>query len=205
MDRNDSCDGGRPRGKAGGILSRRGIASLWLLTGILLTMVIVLSSGYMVEVTNTDKFCVSCHAMTPMRTAWQKSVHGGHNPQGFAAQCVDCHLPHGNFVEYLTTKAITGTNDVIANIGFDPAAFDWAENPELNRVHFTYDSGCRRCHHELIPPGLTAGGISAHHEYEIGATKKHCVDCHPHVGHHDLLVEIERCFGGEGETNAEDN
>jgi len=94
-----------------------GLLKIWLfgaVFGVVGAVVVVLASGFMVETTNTDEFCASCHVMEPFRTAWKASVHGGKNPQGFAAQCVDCHLPHGNFVEYLVTKAITGTGDVIA-------------------------------------------------------------------------------------------
>jgi len=76
--------------------------------GVVLTVVTVLASGFMIETTNTDTFCVSCHIMTPFRTAWQQAVHGGQNPQGFAAQCVDCHLPHGNFFQFFMVKGKTG-------------------------------------------------------------------------------------------------
>lgn len=162
--------------------------------GVLLALVTVLASGFMVETTNTDSFCVSCHAMTPFRTSWHESVHGGKNPQGFAAQCVDCHLPHGNFMEYLTTKAITGTGDVIHNITFDPTQFDWAANAEQHRLAFTFDSACRRCHHNLTPPGLPSGGLIAHRSYLLGETKKRCTECHPHVGHKDMLETANKFF-----------
>ena len=162
--------------------------------GVLLTVVTVLASGFMVETTNTDKFCVGCHAMKPFRTAWQKSVHGGKNPQGFTAQCVDCHLPHGNFMEYLVTKAVTGTGDVLQNLVFEPAEFDWAANAEQNRLHFTYDSACRRCHHNLTPPGLTSGGFIAHRAYLRGNVRKRCTECHPHVGHRDMLETARNFF-----------
>ena len=165
-----------------------------LTAGLLVAVVAVLSSGYMVEVTNKDTFCVQCHAMVPFTTSWKKSVHGGNNPQGFAAQCVDCHLPHGNFVEYLTVKAITGTSDVIQNIGFKPGEFDWEGNAELKRTHFTYDSACRSCHMELVPPGIGSGGILAHRVYMLGITDKRCASCHPRVGHKDMIEEADRFF-----------
>jgi len=56
-----------------------------VIIGVVLTAVTVLASGFMIETTNTDTFCVSCHIMTPFRTSWQDAVHGGQNPQGFAA------------------------------------------------------------------------------------------------------------------------
>lgn len=176
---------------------RSGKKKAWRLgiaIGVLVTVITVLASGFMVETTNTDSFCVSCHVMTPFRTAWQESVHGGKNPQGFAAQCVDCHLPHGNFLEYLVTKAITGTGDVIQNMTFDPVAFDWAANAEASRTHFTFDSACRKCHHELTPPGLPSGGLIAHRAYLRGEAKKMCVECHKHVGHKDMVETAKKYF-----------
>ncbi len=168
---------------------------LWvgLAMGFVLCLVVVLASGFMVETTNTDKFCVSCHVMTPFRTAWQESVHGGKNPQGFAAQCVDCHLPHGNFVEYLVAKGITGTHDVFANLTIDPLEHDWAKRAE-QRSEFTFDSACRKCHHDLTPEGIPHGGLRAHRTYLLGEIQKQCTDCHPHVGHKDMLKTAEEFF-----------
>ncbi len=163
--------------------------------GVVLTFVVVLASGFMIETTNTDTFCVSCHAMTPFRTSWQQAVHGGNNPQGFAAQCVDCHLPHGDFIEYVTAKAITGTGDVIQNMTIDVEKFDWMANAEKNRLKFTYDSACRRCHHKLdAAPGMPRGGFLAHRAYLRGDTTKKCAECHPHVGHKNMADMVARYF-----------
>ncbi len=165
-----------------------------LMAGVFLTLVMVLASGFMVETTNTDQFCVSCHVMTPFRNAWAESKHGGQNARGFKAQCVDCHLPHGNFVEYLTTKAITGTSDVINNMIIDPYTYDWVGAAEANRLKFTYDSACRNCHSDLTPKGLSSGGRRAHNTYLMGRTTKKCADCHPHVGHEDMIGQINSYF-----------
>lgn len=163
--------------------------------GAILTIIVVLASGFMIETTNTDTFCVTCHAMTPFRDAWTQSVHGGKNPQGFAAQCVDCHLPHGNFVEYITAKAVTGTSDVIQNFTIDLEEFDWIGNAEKNRLKFTYDSACIRCHHKLdAAPGMPRGGFLAHRAYLRGDTEKTCAQCHPHVGHKNMIEEVKRYF-----------
>ncbi len=173
-------------------------SKLPLLGGIVLggvfTVALVLASGFMVETTNTDQFCISCHEMKPFQKAWTNSVHGGQNPQGFAAQCVDCHLPHGNFLEYLTTKAITGTGDVIAHFTVDVKNFDWAANTKINRPHFTFDSACLHCHHNLTPPGLSSGGFIAHRAYLRGEANRMCSECHPHVGHKDMLGTADEFF-----------
>ena len=166
---------------------------LGVLGGIVLTLICVLASGFMIEATNTDRFCVTCHAMTPFRTAWKNSVHGGNNPQGVAAQCVDCHLPHGNFVEYIAAKGYTGTRDVIMNLTIDVAAHDWAGRAE-HRRDFTYDNACRQCHMDLTPAGMKLSGILAHRQYLLGDLGKRCVDCHEHVGPKHMLSEANEYF-----------
>ncbi len=172
----------------------------WLLgaiTGAFATVILVLSSGFMIDVTNKDVFCASCHIMEPFQTSWKQAVHGGNNRQGFAAQCVDCHLPHGNFLEYIVAKGITGTSDVIQNFYIDGAEFDWEGNAEKNRQNFTFESGCRQCHYVLTPPGLSAGGFIAHRSYLRGVANKACAECHPHVGHKDMIETAEQFFGSE--------
>ena len=175
---------------------KSGKKSWWfgLTIGVVLTIVTVLASGFMIETTNTDTFCVSCHIMTPFRTSWQEAVHGGQNPQGFAAQCVDCHLPHGNFFQFFLVKGMTGTSDVIHNFYIDATTYDWAGAAEKNRLKFTFDSACRHCHHVLVPPGIKRGGFLAHRTYLRGETKKRCAECHPHVGHKNMIEAANRYF-----------
>ena len=183
-----------------GTPGKSGLRKMWILGavfGVVGAMVVVLASGFMVETTNTDDFCVSCHVMEPFRTSWKASVHGGKNPQGFTAQCVDCHLPHGNFVDYLVTKAITGTSDIIHNLTIDGKSFDWAANTEANRLKFTFDSACHRCHHNLTPPGISKGGLLAHRAYLRGEAKKMCAECHMHVGHKGMLQAVKNFYASE--------
>ncbi|MBW2592680.1 MAG: NapC/NirT family cytochrome c [Deltaproteobacteria bacterium] len=163
-----------------------------VVVGLVLAAITVLASGFMIETTNTDTFCVSCHYMKPFQTSWKMGVHGGQNPQGFTAQCVDCHLPHGGFVEYFTAKAVTGTNDVVHHLYIDEYTYDWAGAAEKNRLKFTYDNACRHCHHNLTPPGLKVGGFIAHRAYLRGETTKRCTECHPHVGHKNMIEEVNK-------------
>lgn len=164
-----------------------------VLVGALLTVAVILASGFMIQTTNTDEFCVTCHVMKPFRTAWKKETHGGSNPKGLEAQCVDCHLPHGNFVEYISAKAYTGTRDIIMNMIIDPNTYDWAGRLK-HRRDFTYDNACRKCHVNLEPYGMRTSGILAHRQYLIGDLDKRCVDCHEHVGHKNTVTEINNYF-----------
>ncbi|NDV18447.1 acetyl-CoA carboxyl transferase [Pseudodesulfovibrio sp. JC047] len=165
-----------------------------ILVGVFLTAVCVLASGFMIEVTNTDSFCVTCHVMQPFRTAWTNAPHGGANEKGVVAQCVDCHLPHGDFVEYVSAKAYTGTRDILLNMTIDPENYAWIERLRSRR-EFTYDNACRRCHQNLTPTGMKTSGILAHRQYLLGTLDKHCVDCHEHVGHKNMITEIKTFYG----------
>ena len=68
---------------------------------------------------------------------------------------------------------------------------NWAEK---RRLKFTFESACRHCHHVLTPPGMPMGGLIAHRAYLIGETTKKCADCHPHVGHKDMIETANRFF-----------
>jgi len=167
---------------------------LGLVFGVILTIMLVLASGFMIDTTNKDVFCASCHIMEPFQESWKLAVHGGNNPQGFAAQCVDCHLPHGNFFEYVMVKGMTGVGDVVQNFYVDGAEVDWQANAEKNRLKFTFESACKHCHHVLIPPGLSSGGFIAHRSYLRGTANRTCAECHPHVGHKDMIEIVNQFF-----------
>ncbi len=83
---------------------------------------------------------------------------------------------------------------MIQNVFIDGAKFDWAANARENVLDFTYDSACRRCHHNLTPPGLPFGGLIAHRTYLRGDTRKRCVECHPRVGHKDMIETANKFF-----------
>ena len=166
--------------------------------GIVVTVLLVLASGFMIESTNTDTFCVSCHYMNPFRDAWRASPHGGTNPRGVVAQCVDCHLPHDSYLQYLVVKGRTGASDYYHNLFIDPYTYDWEGNAEAHRQSFTFDSACRSCHMDLTPPGMRRGGFLAHRAKLRGETEKTCTQCHPHVGHQDMLDMVDRYFSKKG-------
>ncbi|WP_290924442.1 NapC/NirT family cytochrome c [Halodesulfovibrio sp.] len=168
--------------------------------GFVLTIVLVLASGHMIALTNTDQFCVTCHVMKPFRQAWLASPHGGNNPQGVVAQCVDCHLPHGTLVEYVVAKAYTGTHDVIMNMIIDPYTHDWGAN-RANREKFTYDNSCRKCHTRLQAPKMGIKAILAHREYLRKENKLRCVKCHEHVGHKDMMYYVNKYFNRDSQPN----
>ncbi len=149
-----------------------------------------------VEVTSHADFCATCHAMEPMVASYRQSVHGGNNPRGVMAACTDCHTSHENVFDFFVAKARSGTHDIWVTLTTDEMARDWQAKRE-QRDTFVYDSGCLTCHRNLEK--VTAGK-GVHAKYFAGLIDRHCVDCHPGVGHeglnHYLLQTKYRYYEG---------
>ncbi len=64
---------------------------------------------------------------------------------------------------------------MIQNPTFDPTTFARAANAEANRLHFTFDSACRKGHHQLTPPGLPVGAANSPPQYPNLGGKKEIV------------------------------
>ncbi len=142
--------------------------------------------------TSGADFCVGCHVMEPMVASYKEDIHGGKNPHGIRAECTDCHLPHESVLGYVVAKGISGMRDVWGNLVKDPTKVDWQERRE-HREHFTYDSGCIGCHHELEE--ATIGNKQAflpHRDYYRGNTNETCVSCHENVGHKNLGLHLKK-------------
>lgn len=183
----------------------------WLsvsLVGILLLSVFVSGSWIVtdtaLQATSGDEFCSLCHTMKPFAEAYSEDIHGGKNPKGLSAACADCHLPHDSRSGYLFAKAKTGIYDVWREMLALFEEPDWIGNL-ANRERYVYDSGCLRCHSRLqqaenpASPTATFG----HGLYFKSNGAMHCVSCHTHVGHKDLLARLSPESEGAGETAAQ--
>ena len=154
-----------------------------LIVGIIFATVFIIFQIGIVEHTSSVEFCASCHSMQQFHDAWINGKHGTGKKGIIVAKCADCHLPHDNMAHYLWVKGISGTKDTVATIfGYQP---DWIKNLE-KREEFTYESGCRKCHVNLVAPGIPLKAFKAHRQYELGETQKTCISCHQDVGHGDL-------------------
>jgi cytochrome c nitrite reductase small subunit len=114
--------------------------------------------------------CNNCHVMDSQYENW---YHGGHRA---ATECVDCHLPHDNFVHYYLAKAQTGMHDVYV--------FGTGKTPELIRAEpetqKVIQANCIRCHQD------TVGNIM------LGPQPfdRHCWDCHRSAAHGQRGISI---------------
>jgi nitrate/TMAO reductase-like tetraheme cytochrome c subunit len=148
--------------------------------GICIGLVVALAAAEMIERTSGGGFCSSCHSMQGATQAYQEDIHGGANANGAKAQCVDCHLPHDNVLQYVVAKAYTGSKDVLGEV-FWADTFDWVGNLKDRKV-FAYTSGCRKCHDLNAIRYDIPKAFLAHKDFETGKVKS-CVQCHEHVGH----------------------
>ncbi len=155
----------------------------FLCCGIVLGLGLSLIGAEMIEKTSDAKFCSSCHSMEGVTQSHYEDIHGGNNPAGVKAKCVDCHLPHDNVFAYVTAKAYTGVKDVLGEL-FWADSFDWKGNLE-KRKEFTYSTGCQKCHDLDSMRYEIPKAFLAHKDFKNGRVDS-CVHCHEHVGHKNI-------------------
>lgn len=154
----------------------------------------------LIGATSERDFCASCHSMEPFARSHARDVHGGANPRGLIAHCADCHLPHHSPGGYLWAKITTGTHDAWAELLTLVREPDWIAGLE-QRADYVHDSGCLRCHANLQDAEQPMVADLAHQAYFKDARTMRCVDCHPHVGHRDLLALLGGQSGAEPSTD----
>ena len=167
-----------------------GLVITGFVIGFFIAILLAIFTAYQIESTSTVKFCASCHEMKVFRDTWAEAAHGVNQMGVMKARCVDCHLPHEGVVDYLLTKSKAGIHDYLAHI--QGKKTDWVSKWR-NRgphVHGAYESGCRKCHKELIAPGIPIKAFTAHRAYELGEVKLNCIDCHHMAGHGDMMLAI---------------
>jgi nitrate/TMAO reductase-like tetraheme cytochrome c subunit len=156
-----------------------------LIVGAIVGIGISYVAAVMVDKTGQPQFCESCHTMKPMVETFRLSVHGGNNPQGFAAHhCTDCHLPHNSLIGYLIAKGISGTRDALAQFGIIKRV-NFKEN-FWEMKDYVYDSACLHCHEGMRDPmhavGLSPDIAKIHQKYywdaKAAGKDVSCVSCH---------------------------
>lgn len=107
--------------------------------------------------------CNNCHAMDAQYENW---YHAAHHE---STTCVECHLPHDNFISYWIAKAKTGVHDVYV--------FSTGQTPVMIRASAetkqTIQANCIRCHNPTVE-NIMAGAQPF---------DRNCWDCHRSVAH----------------------
>lgn len=163
---------------------------VWIaLGGALIGVLFSLSVYEGLHRTSDDRFCIVCHEMKPMVAAYHNDVHGGAGKTGMKVDCVTCHLPHDNVLNYIFTKAKNGVVEGAIHFFGNPDAIDWRDN-RSKRDHFVKDEGCMGCHTNYTTnTAISEKGRTMHAHYaSLKNTDQSigCASCHAEVGHQGL-------------------
>ena len=156
-----------------------------------------------VEMSSTEKFCISCHEMGDnVYPEYQQTIHYS-NRTGVRATCPDCHVPK-SWGPKLIRKIGATFNELPHHF---LGKLDTKEKFEANRAEMaqkvwtamksTDSRECRNCHAiEHMDLAVQDKSAQKKHSPEYIARKgETCIDCHQGIAHH--LPET----GGDTETD----
>ena len=172
---------------------RRPSAGLSLLTLLSLGFAagIIFWGGFhtVVEATNTEKFCISCHEMKDnVYAEYTKTIHYT-NRSGVRAVCADCHVPQEWGPKMIrkiqATRELYGkvvgtidTREKFENKRLELAEREWA------RMKANDSLECRNCHSaQSMDPEKQQPRARKSHELGF-RDKETCIDCHKGIAHH---------------------
>lgn len=141
------------------------------------------------ELTNTERFCISCHEMRDNVYAELRETIHFTNRTGVRATCPDCHVPH-NWADKITRKVkaskevwgwLFGT--INTREKFEAHRLVMAER-EWKRMRENNSLECRNCHSfESMDFTLQAPRAAKAHETGLGEKGQTCIDCHQGIAH----------------------
>jgi cytochrome c-type protein NapC len=141
------------------------------------------------EATNTETFCVSCHEMQDNPFAELKTTIHYTNRSGVRATCPDCHVPH-DWTDKIARKMqaskevwgwLFGTIDTQEEFREHRqvmARREWA------RLQANDSLECRNCHGESFMDFTRQSkrAVEAHEQFLVSGEKT-CIDCHKGIAH----------------------
>ena len=141
------------------------------------------------ELTNTEKFCTSCHEMRD--NVYQELTNTVHftNRSGVRASCPDCHVPH-QWTDKIARKMqaskevwgkIFGTIDTrekFLDHRLELAAHEWARFKANDSLE------CRNCHSaDSMDITKQSPRAAVAHQRFLFTKEKTCIDCHKGIAH----------------------
>ncbi|MBI1904968.1 MAG: NapC/NirT family cytochrome c [Rhodocyclales bacterium] len=179
----------------------------------LVTVVLVFGAGIVfwggfntvLEWTNTETFCISCHEMEAnVYKEYRQTVHY-QNRTGVRATCPDCHVPKEWGPKMV--RKLYASNELwhhfLGTVNtpekFRAKRIKLAEN-EWKRMRANDSRECRNCH-SFEYFDYSVQGRRSNQAHQKGLTEnKTCIDCHKGIAH--SLPPIEQQIGSEREAVA---
>jgi cytochrome c-type protein NapC len=161
---------------------------LLLITGFVAGIIFWGGFHYAMEVTNTEKFCISCHEMENfVFEEYRQTVHYS-NRTGVRATCPDCHVPKE--WPHKVVRKIKSTNEVLHKL---LGSIDTPEKYEAKRLQLaqrvwddmekTDSRECRNCHDFEFMDFSKQGEDAAETHPDAIAGEMTCIECHRGVAH----------------------
>lgn len=162
-----------------------GLLSIGILLGVLFW------GGFntVLEATNTETFCISCHEMKDnVYMEYQETIHYN-NRTGVRATCPDCHVPkdwtHKMIRKVQASREVWGklTGTIDTREKFEAKRLKLARS-EWARMKAADSRECRNCHSfESMDPEMQKQRARKQHEMAIEDNLT-CIDCHKGIAHH---------------------
>ncbi|HET9405454.1 MAG TPA: NapC/NirT family cytochrome c [Burkholderiales bacterium] len=144
--------------------------------------------NWSLEITNTEKFCISCHEMR--NTVYQeltKTIHFS-NRTGVRATCPDCHVPKEWFPKII--RKIKASNELLHKMlgTIDtPEKFEKQRKVMAERVWAEMKANdsheCRNCHNFNSMDFSKQKTWSAPVHQSAMKEGQTCIDCHKGIAH----------------------
>jgi cytochrome c-type protein NapC len=162
-----------------------GLLSIGILLGVLFW------GGFntVLEATNTETFCISCHEMKDnVYMEYQETIHYN-NRTGVRATCPDCHVPkdwtHKMIRKVQASREVWGklTGTIDTREKFEAKRLKLARS-EWARMKASDSRECRNCHSfESMNSEAQKQRARKQHEMAIEDNLT-CIDCHKGIAHH---------------------
>lgn len=153
--------------------------------------------------TNTQEFCISCHDMKA--TVYQDYRHSAHatNSSGVRASCPDCHVPREFFPKLLRKlQASTELYHWMLGTIDSPEKFaarrPYLANREWERMRKSDSRECRNCHDVESMNSKTQARFASRIHRDGFAQGKTCIDCHQGIAHQLPESESAEMAGLQG-------
>ena len=160
-----------------------------LLVGIISGIILWGGFNTVLEATNTEAFCISCHEMRDnVYLEYKETIHYN-NRTGVRATCPDCHVPK-DWTYKMIRKVqaskelwgkLVGTIDTPEK--FEAKRLTLARN-EWRRMKSSDSRECRNCHSlESMDSKTQKQRARKQHEMAVEDNMT-CIDCHKGIAHH---------------------
>lgn len=142
-----------------------------------------------VEATNTEQFCISCHEMEKnVYVEYKETIHYT-NRTGVRAVCADCHVPKEwgpkMVRKIMATRELYGkaVGTIDTREKFEAKRLELAER-EWARMKANNSLECRNCHSlESMDPEKQKQRAKRPHLLAV-KNNETCIDCHKGIAHH---------------------